>query len=205
MSPTVTRLVVAVAALAATIVVSACSGSSPAQQHVGHAGTNPPRDGQSAEHNPDDVAVARNMIPHHQQAVEMSAMVPSRSTNPDIIVVAKHISLDQQAEIRTLEGLLVQWGEPVAAHDGGHTGHGGMGMAGMVDGSTLNQLQSLSGAAFDVLWMESMIAHHQGAVTMAQTEIAHGQSPDAVGLARMIITIQQREIAYLNHLLSAPE
>jgi uncharacterized protein (DUF305 family) len=55
------------------------------------------------------------------------------------------------------------------------------------------------------LWITSMIAHHQGAVTMAQTEIADGQSPDAKKLAEMIISAQQREIAQMNNLVSAKE
>jgi uncharacterized protein (DUF305 family) len=78
-------------------------------------------------------------------------------------------------------------------------------MPGMVDDATMTQLKSLSGPAFDELWLTSMIDHHQGAVTMAHTEIADGQNPDAKKLAEMIITAQQREIAQMNNLVSATE
>ncbi|MDT5267728.1 MAG: hypothetical protein QOI90_4354, partial [Mycobacterium sp.] len=154
------------------------------------------------------VAFAQEMIPHHRQAVDMAAMVPSRSTNPDVQMMATHISWDQQAEIRTMTGLLAQWGEPVAMDHGGMPGMPGMVdgvMPGMVDGATMTQIQSLSGPAFDELWITSMIDHHQGAVTMAHTEIADGQSPDAKKLAEMIISAQQREIAQMNNLVSAKE
>jgi uncharacterized protein (DUF305 family) len=80
-----------------------------------------------------------------------------------------------------------------------------MAMAGMVDQNTINQLQSLDGAAFDTLWARSMISHHQGAITMAQAEIAHGQSVDAIHTARLIVEAQQREIAMMTHLISAPQ
>jgi uncharacterized protein (DUF305 family) len=53
--------------------------------------------------------------------------------------------------------------------------------------------------------IKSMIVHHQGAVARAQTEIAHGQNPDAVNVANIILTSQQKEIAHMNHLLSAPQ
>ena len=94
------------------------------------------------------------------------------------------------------------WGMQGAA-DHGH--HGGMPMAGMVDAAALNEIQSARGSSFDVLWMTSMISHHQGAITMAQAEIAEGENSDAIELARMIISAQQREIAQINHLLSVTE
>ena len=189
------RITAVLAALAIAAALGSCSRSSSTDVHAGHAGVNSTPDAQSAIHNADDVAFARNMIPHHQQAVDMSAMVPTNTHNRDVIVLAKHISLDQQAEIDTMQGLLAQWGEPAAAEHGGHAGHGGMPMEGMVDDATIDQLRSLTGADFDRLWLRSMISHHQGAVTMAQIEIARGLNPDALKLARIIVDAQQWEIA----------
>ena len=183
------------------IVLTSCSGPS-TPERAGHTGPNPTHDSQSAGHNAADVTFARSMIPHHQQAVDMAAMVPSRSTNPDVRVMATHISSDQQAEILTMTGLLAQWGVPSAAEN---ENQGGMPVAGMVDDATLNEIQSARGSSFDALWMTSMISHHQGAITMAQTEIARGHSSDAIELAGMIISAQQREIAQMNHLLSVTE
>lgn len=208
MSPNFLR---AAAALAMVALLSAC-GSTTHDEHAGHhpAPTAQSAD-QTSDHNAADVAFAQGMIPHHRQAVEMAAMVPSRSSNPDVRMMATHISWDQQAEIRTMTGLLGQWGEPEAMN---HDEHGGMaGMPGMVDGvmpgmvddATMTQIKSLSGPAFDELWITSMIEHHQGAVTMAHTEIADGQNSEAKKLAEMIITAQQREIAQMNDLVSTTE
>src|SRR5882672_3307989 len=113
MAPNLLR---AAAALAMVTVLSSCGSPSP--EHAGH---HPAPASQSADHNTADVAFAQEMIPHHRQAVDMAAMVPSRSTNPDIRVMATHISWDQQAEILTMTGLLAKWGEPVAADQGEHS------------------------------------------------------------------------------------
>ena len=188
-------------AAATVIILTSCSGPA-TPEHGGHTGPNPTQQPQSAQHNAADVSFARSMIPHHQQAVEMAAMVPSRSTNPDVRVMATHISSDQQAEILTMTGLLAQWGVQGAA---GHGDHSGMPITGMVDGATLNEIQSARGSSFDALWMTSMISHHQGAITMAQTEIDRGHNSDAIELAGMIINAQQREIAQMNHLLNVTE
>ena len=141
---------------------------------------------------------AQRMIPHHQQAVDMAAMVPSHTANPTLRVVAIHISTDQRAEISMLTDLLKQWGAPTSAPSA-------MSMEGMVDDATMRRLPSLSGAEFDTAWITAMIGHHQGAVTMSQAELANGQSPDAQKMARLIINAQQREISYMTNLISTPE
>jgi uncharacterized protein (DUF305 family) len=191
-------------AAAVVIVLASCSGPS-TPERTGPTGPSPTHDSRSAEHNAADVAFAEDMIPHHRQAVDMTAMVPSRSTNADLLVMATHISSDQQAEILTMKGLLAQWGVQDAPSHENPKDQSGMHMAGMVDGATLNTIQSLSGPSFDALWMTSMISHHQGAIAMARNEIDQGRSSDAIKLAKMIISAQQREIAQMNHLLSVTE
>ena len=191
-------------AAAAMIILASCSGPA-TPERTGPTGPSATHDSRSAEHNNADIAFAEDMIPHHRQAVDMTAMVPSRSTNPDLLVMATHISSDQQAEILTMKGLLAQWGVQDAPSHENHMDPSGMHFAGMVDGATLNKLQSLSGPSFDALWMTSMISHHQGAIAMAQNEIDQGRSPDAIKLAKMIISAQQREIAQMNHLLSVTQ
>lgn len=153
-----------------------------------------------------DVEFARNMIPHHQQAVLLAAMVPAHTADPALRVIATHIGADQRAEVRTLNGLLAGWGEPtVDSEDSSSPHRDGMTMTGMVDQATLDRLQTLDDDAFDTLWTTSMISHHEGAVAMAQDEITHGQSPDAIHVATMIVTTQQREIATMTHLISATQ
>jgi len=145
-----------------------------------------------AAHNTEDVMFAQMMIPHHRQAIELAALVPGRSTSPELLALATRIAGEQQPEIDTMKALLLQWDADPSAGHGGHGGHGGM--AGMVDEATMNRLMALSGPAFESLWLQSMISHHRGAIEMAETEIADGRSPDMITLAKNIVAAQQAEI-----------
>ena len=143
---------------------------------------------------------AAMMIPHHQQAVELAAMVPDRSTNPDVLALATKIAGAQQPEINTMKALLLQW--DVDPNEMSHeSGHAGMAMAGMVDDATMVKLDNLKGTDFDTLWLQSMISHHEGAIAMAKTEIADGKSADMVTLAGSIVTAQQAEIDQMKQML----
>src|SRR5882757_1029139 len=190
MPPVGMRITALLGAVAMAAVVSSCGESSTAP------------DAQAPKHNAADVTFAQKMIPHHQQALDMAAMVPPRTTNRELIVMAKHIALDQQAQIDTLQRLLQQWGEP-AAED--HMGHGGMDMDGMVDAATMDRLPALKDTDFDELWLRSMIVHHQGAVAMAEPEIAQGENPTAVRMAKVIVDWQQLEIGRMHAMLGPAE
>jgi uncharacterized protein (DUF305 family) len=193
------RLAAVLAAAAATLFLSSCS--SPASDgHTDHKGSDQPViTGQPAGYNADDVAFATNMIPHHQQAVELSALVPDRSTNAELVGLAQQISGGQQPEIDVMKVFLVQWNENPDASSG-QGGHGST-MAGMVDAATMTKLESLSGAEFDKLWLESMISHHQGAIEMAKAEIANGDNVDAKALANKIVAAQEAEIGQMKQML----
>jgi uncharacterized protein (DUF305 family) len=184
------RIAVLLAGMVVTAVLSSCGESSPVP------------DAPSFEHNTADVTFAQRMIPHHQQALDMAAMVPSRTTNHKLVVMAKDIALDQQAQIDTLQELLERWGEPAAPD---HAGHDGMGMDGMVDAATMEELPTLKGADFDDLWLRSMISHHEGAVAMAEPEIAQGKNPTAVKMAKIIVKWQQFEIGQMHAMLGPSE
>jgi uncharacterized protein (DUF305 family) len=181
-------------AVAAALTLTSCGGST----GPGAVASSQSSAGQSVVHNMDDVMFAQHMIPHHRQAVDMATMVPSRTNNAALRVVAIHIKTDQRAEIDLLTDFLKHWGEPLSGHEP-------MAMDGMVDPDTMSQLDSLNGSAFDTLWITAMIAHHQGAVRMAEAELAHGQNPDARKMAQLIITSQKREIAYMTHMISTTE
>ena len=193
------RVAAALAALAAALFLSSCS--SPASDgHADHQQTDQPViTAQPAGYNADDVAFATNMIPHHQQAVELSAMVPDRSTNAELIALAQQISAAQQPEIEVMKVFLVQWNENPDTNSG-HAGHGST-MQGMVDAATMTKLESLNGAEFDKLWLESMISHHQGAIEMAKAEIANGDNVDAKALAKNIVATQEAEIGQMKQML----
>ena len=194
-----TRLLAALVALAVAMFLSSCSNS-PSDSHAGHPESDEPViTGQPAGYNADDVAFATNMIPHHQQAVDLSALAPARSTNADLVALAQHISAAQQPEIEVMKVFLVQWNENPDTN-AGHAGHGNT-MADMVDAATMTKLQSLNGAEFDKLWLESMIGHHQGAIEMAKAEIANGDNVDAKALAKNIVTTQEAEIGQMKQML----
>ncbi|ATY11624.1 DUF305 domain-containing protein [Amycolatopsis sp. AA4] len=181
------------AVLAASLLLGAC----------GNAETSAPAPSAQAGHNAADVAFAQQMIPHHQQALEMAKMVPSRSNDPKVVDLAGRIDRAQDPEIRQMQGWLATWGVPATSHSmpGGHEMSGGHAMTGMMSDADMKSLDAAKGPAFDRSWLEMMIKHHQGAVEMAKTELAQGADAGAKALAQRIIDAQQAEIAEMQGLV----
>lgn len=152
----------------------------------------------AAAHNDADVEFARGMILHHEQAVEMAELAPSRSQDEEVLALAGAIEAAQEPEIRTLEGWLQDWGEPV--EEGPHHGGSGdaMGMAGEDD---MTVLEGARGPEFDRSFLEMMIRHHRGAIDMAEQELERGEFPDAKAMAEQIATTQEAEITEMERLL----
>nr|MBA3798567.1 DUF305 domain-containing protein [Geodermatophilaceae bacterium] len=98
----------------------------------------------TADHNAADVTFATDMIPHHQQAVQMAELATDRAASPEVLEVAEEIRGAQQPEIDTMSGLLEEWGEPVPEDMGGMGGgSGGMGdMPGMLTDEQLADLEA---------------------------------------------------------------
>src|SRR4029079_12147521 len=136
---TSTRILAVLPALVTAAFLSACSSTPAADGHADHdhgTSASPGVGGEPAGFDADDVAFATNMIPHHQQAVELSTLVPDRSTDPDVIALAQQIAAAQQPEIETMKAFLVQWKEN-PGDETGHGAHGGAAMGGMVDQATM--------------------------------------------------------------------
>jgi uncharacterized protein (DUF305 family) len=154
-------------------------------------------------HDDADVAFAQQMIPHHEQAVEMArlALDAERGASADVQDLAQRIQQAQGPEITQMKGWLDGWGEDVSGH-GGHEGHDMGSMSGMMSEGQMAELEQATGDTFDRLWLQMMIAHHQGAITMAETEIADGQDSRAKALARAIIDAQTAEIREMKGLLA---
>ncbi|BBY27380.1 DUF305 domain-containing protein [Mycolicibacterium sediminis] len=198
MTPT-PRLLALAAAFAAVLFVSGCTETPASDGHTDH--THGASEGaQPAAFNDADVTFAKDMIPHHEQAVEMSALVPDRSSDPAVVELAAAISKAQEPEVGQMQAFLKEW---TGSSETGHEGHdmGAMNMQGMVDGATMEKLKTLKGADFDTLWLRSMIGHHEGAIAMAKTEIADGADADAKKLAESIVDAQQSEIAQMKSML----
>ncbi|HEX2316737.1 MAG TPA: DUF305 domain-containing protein [Thermomonospora sp.] len=195
---------IAAVAVTAVVALTACGDDGTDAGHGQH-GSAPSAtataDRQPA-HNDADVAFAQGMIPHHRQAVEMADLAATRASSREVKDLAAAIKRAQDPEIRTMTGWLTLWGEPVpspGADHGGHGGHGGM--PGMMSPEQMQRLRDAEGKAFDTAFLELMIEHHRGAVTMAETERAKGAFPAARQLAATIITTQNAEITRMTALL----
>ena len=189
------QLIAMLTAIAAALFVSSCT--SPASEpHSDH--DHGSQSAQTPANNAADVMFATNMIPHHEQAVALSELVPSRSSDPAVVELAAAISAEQSPEIDTMKGFLAEWD---GGADPGHDGHDMAAMDGMVDDATMKHLESLKGKEFDTLWLKSMIGHHEGAIEMANTEIADGANGDAKTLAEQIVKAQTDEIDQMKNML----
>jgi len=206
-----TRAAAGVLASAAALTLAAC-GSSPKTGSSGmssmsmSAGASMPASSSAststaAAHNQADVSFATDMIPHHGQAIQMASTALSKATSSKVKDLATQIKAAQDPEISTMSGWLKQWGAPVPSTSMSGSGMGGMSMNGMMSAQEMSQLDSTTGAAFDKLWVQMMIKHHQGAVAMANTELASGQDPRVKSLAQSISVSQAKEIATMQALL----
>lgn len=154
-----------------------------------------------AQFNDADATFVQEMLPHHQQAVEMSDILLQKSgVSADTTALAKQIKAAQQPEITTMQGWLKDWGKSADPGMGGMD-HGGTG-GGMATDAELKKLAQADGASAEKLYLELMTKHHQGAITMAETEIKDGQNPDAVQLANTIVSSQQAEIDTMRKLIA---
>ena len=119
----------------------------------------------------DDVRFMQDMIVHHGQAIDMVALVKDRTNRKEIVDIARRIEASQADEMKFMRGWLRERGEtihaPGAAHSA-HAGHGGASIKGMASPQQMAALAAAKGAAFDRLFLERMIAHHEGAVSMAK-------------------------------------
>jgi uncharacterized protein (DUF305 family) len=197
-----------VAALALVALAAGCGDH--AANDGGHTGGSPAAGGSPSTtvYNQADVAFAQGMIPHHQQAVQMAELAPSRANDPQVKDLAAKIEAAQAPEIEQLTAWLTEWGVPLPsaaaggpdAHDGAHGSTAG-GMPGMMTDQDMTALEAASGNHFDRMFLEMMIRHHEGAVEMATTEQQQGRYPAAKALAEKIKADQTAEIGQMRSLL----
>ena len=158
----------------------------------------------SAGQNDADVTFAQQMIPHHQQAIEMAELAETRAESQEVKDLAADIEAAQGPEIETMTSWLESWGEDVPDEGMSGMDHGDMSsdeMTGMMSEEDMSELKNASGAEFDQMFLTMMIEHHEGAIEMAQTEQADGEFPDATALAEDIETAQTEEIQTMQALL----
>ena len=204
------RILILLAAVVAVLWAAGCST----------AAGEPPT---GSDHNRADMMFAMHMIPHHQQAIDMSDIVLAKpDIDPRVMDLANRIKAAQGPEIVQMQGWLNAWGMggmgpgmmpggmgpgrgdgPMMPGMGpGMGGMGMMDMGGMASESEMTALRGAQGVEAARLYLNLMVPHHEGAITMAQNEIANGQFADEIALCRSIVTSQQREIGEMQTILA---
>lgn len=146
-----------------------------------------------------DLLFLHHMSMHHQQAVDMGLLVPSRSDRAEFVKFTDYVKRGQAAEI----ALMRSWLDLAAARGlevPEHPPHGDPPMHGMLSSAQMAALEASTGAEFERLWLEGMIFHHQGAIDMSHAQQEHQRATDRrpYGLGVLVedILVEQRaEIA----------
>ena len=144
----------------------------------------------NSEFSPSDVNFAEMMIPHHEQAIEMSEIAFKNTMNSEVVQLAQEIKDAQAPEI----DLMKSWAGVKLSTHAGHM------MDGMLSEDELNALREATGAEFDRLFLQGMIRHHQGAIEMAM-DVKNSNSMVVADLSAAIIKQQEIEITRMEELL----
>ena len=183
--------------LAAALTLSSCAGASPATEATPSASTE-----STAAFNTADVIFAQMMIPHHEQAVEMSEdLLAKDGIDQSVTDLATQIKAAQEPEITQLTDWLTAWGDDANSMSG-MPGMGGT-SDGMMSDDDMMALQDASGTNASMLFLQQMTVHHEGAVEMAQLELDDGENAEAQAMAANIIKTQTAEIAVMGELLAS--
>lgn len=181
--------------VALVLTLAGCVGFGMPWQGPGQ-GPGPAAPANVVDFNASDVHFNMMMIPHHEQAIEMSQIVlAAEGIDPDIAALATRIAEAQAPEIDQMAGWLDARGYPTPP--GGMPGHG------MMSDRDLDRLRDLDGIDAEVLFLTAMIDHHEGAIDMANDEIDDGVDPETIALCESIVTSQTAEIAEMQALLAA--
>ena len=151
-------------------------------------------------HTPADTRFMQGMIAHHQQAIDMAALVEGHTQNEDLPLLAERIAVSQDGEIDQMERWLTERGEEIPASHEDHEL-----MPGMLTDAQFRQLDEATGTAFDRLFLQRMIAHHQGALQMVDELYGArgGLEPAADRFAREAAADQSIEIRRMEELLGS--
>jgi uncharacterized protein (DUF305 family) len=171
----ITTIFIAILALS----LSGCaSASKKGMDHEGHSA------GASGELSSDDVMFLQMMIPHHQQAIDISDLALTKGEDAELLALAKNIRDEQAAEIVKMKAWLEE--ANASSHSDSHS------MDGMLSDSELAALKKASGKSFDVLWLKAMTGHHTGAIDMA-TMIENPKSAEIKSFGEGIVASQSAQ------------
>ncbi|MGH2383373.1 MAG: DUF305 domain-containing protein [Candidatus Limnocylindria bacterium] len=161
------------------------------------------REIEAPPYNAADVRFMEGMIPHHAQALEMTALVPDRRRRGDLALFARRIEVSQEGEIELMQEWLAARGEDVPAIDSDHA-HEGELMPGMLTEQQFARLSAAAGAQFDRLFLELMTQHHKGALVMVEELRAGGGGlePESSTFAAHVEADQGIEISRMREMLA---
>lgn len=167
---------------------------------------------------------ARDMQVHHDQAVQMSLLIRDRSTDEDMRTLAYDIARTQSQQSGQMYGWLASWGLPQAspepsmtwmtrpgltgathAHssEDGSAHVAGEPMPGLATREQIAELTAASGVEAERLFLELMIAHHEGGIEMAEAALDRTTTTVVVDLATGIVRAQASEIELMQNMLDA--
>ncbi|WP_298325782.1 DUF305 domain-containing protein [Haloactinopolyspora sp.] len=193
-----TALAIGAAAVSATAAEQPRSEASPAEARSEALAQNTANDV--------DVEFVEMMIPHHYQALVMSRMAPDRSSDPSLLSLADRIDVEQGLEISMMQNwqrwhdLEVTDAEQAYHHMLQHPEM--LEAMGMATPEELDQLSASSGTAFDVLYLQLMIEHHQGAITMLVDVISNGNDVTLEQWATDMLTTQHTQVQQMEGMLA---
>jgi uncharacterized protein (DUF305 family) len=152
---------------------------------------------------PADVKFMQGMIGHHQQALEMVALIADRTSRDDMKMLGKRIELSQVDEIQMMQEWLKARGQTLPDPHAHHQ-HGATLMPGMLTMEEMARLETAKGVEFDRQFLEGMIKHHGGALTMVRDLFATpraGQDGDIFAFASDVEADQQMEMDRMGSML----
>ena len=186
-------LLLVIGILAAALIFTFARSNEPKASNQSH-GASHGTDKDMSTASGSDITFFQMMIPHHQQAIEISDLALTTSENPKILELASEIKLGQSAEIKIMNGWIKD------ANSGSHMGHQMDEMDGMLSNDELTELAALTGDDFDIYWLTKMIAHHEGAIQMV-TMIEDSSVREFNQLGADIKVVQSDEITRMKSIL----
>lgn len=190
------RVHVSAALLAVALSLASCTAGDQAPAAPPAAGSPVSTTEAPAGSNAEDTAFGTDLLPLQKQAIQLAGLAPARSSDADLVTLAKTIATGQQGETDTVKVLLVQWNDgagPPAAPSAAAPG--------ALDAATLTRLESLQGREFDTLWLQSMLGLHRAVIDLTRAEIAGGHNVDAQTLAKSILATRQAQVEQMQRMV----
>lgn len=193
-------------AVAILLITGACAGTRTGPGGAEASASPAPARTSTEPYTAADVAFMQDMMVHHAQALEMARLVPDRTDSRDLRLLARRITESQDYEMGLMRRWLSGRGESVPALDGSGSQMAGMGtMAGMATPEQMADLADSEDGAFERLFLELMIRHHEGALVMLDhlaTSEGAGLEPELFQLTSHVDADQRAEIARMNRMLN---